>query len=482
MTSEVVVMNRLAVALAADSAVTVRRGRRNKVWNSGNKLFMLSRRHPVGVMVYANPSLLGVPWETIIKIFRRQLGSTEFDHLTEYGKAFIEFLTDNEELFPAGLQDRYYLVLIEEAFARIAERIETKLPAIDTVLMEQASGAAAREQLRATVRTEIFSERDAWAQKQDATCYPPQTGQNLAGRFSGEVSDRIVKAFGHWQVGQEEMEALRQIAIYLISKSDIPASARSGVVIAGFGRREPFPRMQRYRIGEVYDGKPKVDGGDVVEIGEDQPAHVEAFADAEMTNLFLRGLNPPFERQLVRWVYSLLVGATDAVVEASPKLSGPARISLLERLVGPREDLMLAFLEQLEAHRKRQHLEPLHDAITHLPKDELAHVASSLVNLNLFKKRMSLALETVGGPVDVAVISKGDGFIWIERKHYFDKDLNPQYFRNLDLASYDDTGGNTHGQVKHRETPKPAISGGGRSSLRKPSETRRRKSPSSKGE
>jgi len=38
--------------------------------------------------------------------------------------------------------------------------------------------------------------------------------------------------------------------------------------------------------------------------------------------------------------------------------------------------------------------------------------------------------ETVGGPIDVAVISKGDGFIWINRKHYFARELNPPFFAN----------------------------------------------------
>jgi hypothetical protein len=38
--------------------------------------------------------------------------------------------------------------------------------------------------------------------------------------------------------------------------------------------------------------------------------------------------------------------------------------------------------------------------------------------------------ETVGGPIDVAVISKGDGFIWIKRKHYFKPELNPHFFKN----------------------------------------------------
>jgi hypothetical protein len=38
--------------------------------------------------------------------------------------------------------------------------------------------------------------------------------------------------------------------------------------------------------------------------------------------------------------------------------------------------------------------------------------------------------ETVGGPIDVAVISKGDGLIWIKRKHYFSPELNRQFFVN----------------------------------------------------
>jgi len=36
-------------------------------------------------------------------------------------------------------------------------------------------------------------------------------------------------------------------------------------------------------------------------------------------------------------------------------------------------------------------------------------------------------LETVGGPIDVAVISKGEGFVWIKRKYYFEKEINPHF-------------------------------------------------------
>lgn len=58
-------------------------------------------------------------------------------------------------------------------------------------------------------------------------------------------------------------------------------------------------------------------------------------------------------------------------------------------------------------------------------------MAESLVNLTAFKRRMtSVEADTVALPIDVAVISKGDGFIWIKRKHYFEQTLNPYFFAN----------------------------------------------------
>ncbi len=51
MTAEVVILNRGAVAIAADSAVTVGVPGR-KIYNTANKLFPLSTVEPVAAMVY----------------------------------------------------------------------------------------------------------------------------------------------------------------------------------------------------------------------------------------------------------------------------------------------------------------------------------------------------------------------------------------------------------------------------------------------
>ena len=70
MTTEIAILNRSAVALAADSAVSVSGPGGLKVYDGVNKLFELVRGRPVGVMIYNAAELSFRPWETIIKTYR----------------------------------------------------------------------------------------------------------------------------------------------------------------------------------------------------------------------------------------------------------------------------------------------------------------------------------------------------------------------------------------------------------------------------
>ncbi|WP_157078620.1 hypothetical protein [Methanobrevibacter filiformis] len=42
----------------------------------------------------------------------------------------------------------------------------------------------------------------------------------------------------------------------------------------------------------------------------------------------------------------------------------------------------------------------------------------NIIHITSLKRKVEEGLETVGGDIDVAIISKGDGFIWAKRKHY----------------------------------------------------------------
>lgn len=432
MTSEVVVMNSLAVALAADSAATVTNGRDNKVYNSANKLFMLSKHHPVGVMVYNNSSLLGIPWETILKMFRQQLGDKEFNRLEEYGDALIAFLDKNGYLFPEEAQHRSYISLVETLYEGINAAITQQIR--EHVLGMQRGAVFNEAELTEFVNRVIFESLAEWRSKEDAACFSDEdVGRALAGRLSAEIQQAIAKVFEQFSasIGPEATSALREIAILLVSKDEILIESHSGLVVAGFGREDYFPAMQVYELGEIYSGRLKHRKAAVERVSAEHPSVVKPFAHSEMVDTFLRGVNSVFELRMIEEFVNLVVRLPNEVIDAISDLSDEEKLKWKDRILPTAAEPIGAFVRELEEHRIERHRGPILQAIINLPIDELAHVAQSLVNLNSFQKRMSLGPETVGGPVDVAVISKGDGFIWIERKHYFKPELNPHYFSNL---------------------------------------------------
>ena len=86
-------------------------------------------------------------------------------------------------------------------------------------------------------------------------------------------------------------------------------------------------------------------------------------------------------------------------------------------------------LEALQNHMTLNHVQKVLSVLGSLAKVDLGYMAESLVNLTAFKRKVSNDSDSVGGPIDVAVLSKGDGFVWMKRKHYFDKELNYQFFK-----------------------------------------------------
>ena len=123
MTAIVSILNKRAVAIAADSAVTFG----HKVVNSGNKIFMLSKYHPIAIMTYNNASYMGIPWDTIIKLYRKQLGEKELDRVDDYVDDFLQFLhkpelynSEESKLSITSAFDSFYVLMINKAKREIA--------------------------------------------------------------------------------------------------------------------------------------------------------------------------------------------------------------------------------------------------------------------------------------------------------------------------------------------------------------------------
>jgi hypothetical protein len=424
MTSEVVVMNRLGIALASDSAATVYVGGRAKFYHA-DKLFMLSNHHPVGVMVYNNSSLLGVPWETILKMIRADLGTDPFDTLEEYAGHLIGYLNNNTHLFPADVQRKYYLNLVRMLFGGIQKGVNERFMKVAQEALEDVPTAL--KQTQATVVKETL---DEWRKKPDVDplCFDAAVGSQLAGQVSGEINGLIAQHFDG--ADYETVAALTELARLVVSKDEILPESLSGLVIAGFGEKQFFPVMQEYELGEIFLGRLKYRCTGTSRIDSDTPSVVRPFAQSEMVRTFLEGVSPAllwfFTEQVVKFVLT----SADQIVEGMPGVSRRKKEAYKRELLPISANAAKKFVGALDQFRDRRHFKPILQSIEFLPKNELAHVAQSLVNLSTFQKRMSISEdETVGGPIDVAVISKGDGFVWIDRKHYFRPELNRQFFQ-----------------------------------------------------
>ena len=422
MTSEVVVMNRMGVALAADSAVTLEMGDSSKVRDSAVKLFMLSKYRPVGVMVYNNAQLLGVPLETIIKLFRRKLGRQPFDTLREYGEELIRFLDGNAELFPEAVQNRYLLQALGTEFQRIGEQVEEEI--IARGLFGEGATDAAEEA--------IENRLEFWRGQEDAEYFRDVSAVDVVGRISGEVHEVVNRATLHWGVGAEATKNLYEIGKQLVAKDHFPPDVFSGLVIAGFGEAEHFPAVLKLQLGGVYDGRLKIRTPSLVQVSDEIPSHITAFAYTNMVDAFLHGISPRVRAHVedaTTFVREMPPLALDVVAGLDPAEKAKA-VGAVRRASQAKAAEFAGKVLQGTNERSQE----IARAVGTLTIGELARVASTLVGLSSFEQQMSLARETVGGPVDVAVISKGDGFIWIDRKHYFPRELNEHFYRNY----YDD--------------------------------------------
>ena len=417
MTAEVCVLNKLAVALAADSAVSLG-FQANKVYGSAEKIFQLAANAPVGVMIYGGTEFLGVPWETIVKEFRNGPGRTPYEKLEEYGDAVLEFLV-NEEMFPEYEQDANVLKLIHSFFEYTRKRIESHL---DSVASEQ-DGLTTEdhppliESVLESIETKVMSAELIEGFDQTAVSL-------IRKKYGRKISDLQKKEFQGLPMNPKSHKKVGRIAAELLSRQYF-GPMKSGIVVAGFGKSEYMPRLCDFQVEIVAVGKLRFIKGQTIEINSNNNASIVPFAQQEMVHTFMQGIDPgyfQFIREMTDNAVNGILEEIVAVIDLDE--SGPSdKIRSVISQAGKRmlENLFKAWGEQQEKYWL-----PVIQIVNALPKDELASMAEALVNLTKFRRRVTTDSETVGGPVDVAVITRGDGFVWVNRKHYFQPGLNPR--------------------------------------------------------
>ena len=373
-------------------------------------------------MVYGNPDFMGVPWETAVKVYRRKLGRRSFDTVQQYAEDFLSWASSSDLLSPDERQREWFTSILNSYIAFIDDEI-------DSVVKAQIAevGQISHARIVEVVSTTIERHRGLLAQNPLRPELPTDFSDSLQTTHCAEIDQAISSQIGRKPLSDQDLHQLREIAVSIFCRDvDIPFA--SGVVVAGFGEKEEFPVVRAFSVSGAVDGN-LISKPNTQDSADPGTVAVIPFAQRDVADTFLRGMDSEALDTIVHY-QEMLFNRLPSIIADNIDCEESSKLTLESRLEAATSSAMDSFRDRLLTWLRIRHIEPLLEVLNVVPKEELADLAESLVSLTSVKRKMSLGLETVGGPIDVAIISKGDGFVWIRRKHYFDPKLNSAFLAN----------------------------------------------------
>lgn len=428
MTAIVAVMNKHAVSVAADSAATISSSNNQKVFNTANKLFTLSKYHPVSVAIYNNSELAGIPWETIIKEYRKYLGEKSYSSLNEYANDLFHFMYDRCYFTSPDNQKLHLYKLMlsfmgEAIFSIRGNNLSITGPVLTagiTKLLDQIIN-----DIKVYPKYPVYDTLE----QNDFDHYLCAEIDKVQSRLSSDLNvvlerAKLVYAF--------YLLFTRNIPLPLLYQKYSQFSSLqtfSGIVFTGYGDSEIFPSLYSFRVQYVIDGKLSVVSENVYSINIDDDVFIIPFAQADVMVTLIDGIAPVVKeiyfKGLADPIKKLLKDISNQVRSADNKLADNIDQFINKGL----QKYINSYISACDKQRNKRYTEPLVNSVAMLEKEDLADFAESLISITSVKRKMNLNEQnTVGGPIDVLVMSKGDGAVWMKRKHYFDPNLNPNFF------------------------------------------------------
>ena len=381
-------------------------------------------------MVYNNPMFMHAPFETLIKLYRNQMGPKGQATIEGYSTHFFDFLK-RDRITNSETEKKNLHRLLVAAVTKVTSAAQEKLEGI-LLKHRRIRMIDERQALSSTIDEfrKHYDELDA-----------PLPVEHRPDLFSSrdrkrEVREAVVVGLRGFSSSNVIRRDLSELLVLMLKKS--LSDHYSGVVFAGLGEEEIFPTLVEVRTDGFLDGALSYQIGQHQNIARSGTETVIIpFAQTEMVGRFMEGVDPRFvDYANGSFAFALKKFASEVVLisieccesELGTSFSRTQKTDLVTRIMSSVSDAantqVESFAEDARRFRKEDFVDPILEIVEFLPKDELANMAEALVSLTSLKRRVSSDHESVGGPIDVAVISKGDGFVWIKRKRYFQSELN----------------------------------------------------------
>ena len=411
MTAEAVVLNTRGVAIAADSAIFI--DNLNRVYNTEEKIFQLSPRHSVGIMYYGSGSFMHIDWELVLIEFSKILEDRVLDTLEDYVNEFLIFLRDFEYNISKNAsyvdtQEAIFGDIVKYYFTRIKETYESHFSKFSK--KENLSAEQKTDSLKIYLRRI----RKLLEKEKSVSLYD---GEILVKIYQEIIITTIQNVFGDYYINDALKEEASKIINYIFSKAEEYSwihidsfwlytvfshiECCPGIVFTGYGSKELFPSViDFYIIGkfgdELYHTKPNK-----AELSQERKSIIGTYAQSDVMQTLIRGIDPYLE--------NFIFGQLEKLNKGLIKIAGK---EYKEKIEEKKEK----FMDKIKNHKDDNYFLPLTKMIASVSVNNLAEIAEALVTLTSLRRHISTVKETVGGPTDVAIITKESGFVWVKRK------------------------------------------------------------------
>lgn len=418
MTSEVLMLNKDAVVIAADSAVTIGQAPHPRYSKAANKIFDISMHGNVAVTIFAASEVDSIPWELLLKQYRRETsGQQQLPKLEDYVESLMLYLQHNPRFFPqimldGKLRDRFYL-----AASRVLERAGEVSPDF----VDEAKSAPERAAAWANSHLTLTAE---WAQLGLQAPLAQSDFQALVVQHAQLTQDIAPHIEGIPKYRYADAAQLVSLAIEHLFKKPMEFLVNTGLVFAGYGNDEIFPSYVHIEVYGHVGSTLLWRRVNSYSMTHENQALILPFAQSSMIDRFTDG----FDTTLNEIIHHGSRASFNAIVADFVAAGAAIPAEVASGIIESRHQ---EFMSAWRSKNWDVNFHPLRRVLNSLSVPEMGHLAESLLVLEELRERVTSPSESVGGPIDVVAITKSEGLLWLKRKHFFDPQLNQRYLGRI---------------------------------------------------
>ena len=394
-------MNGFGIAVASDSVVTMSGTRRT--YDTAEKIIQIPTPHRLAVLHSGNVRLHGLPYSVLVAEWASSLGESPLRSVEQYRSSFVSWLESNQQWFSKEVEFDDFLSMLNEAYSNLRKAMQTSADDSDDPRDPSVKVLETLTYWRDDLREypEFDAASDGWVES---------TWRN----HEEEIKERFDYWFDDVVRSPEIDEVLLDYSKCYLRQGQF--SNRAELAVVGFGREEILPAWATVIVAGFLEGALLTIDGDAQsgDPSSNRYFGIRPLGQTEAIDLFLKGE----DQGSVNCARRAAAREIDAGLQSIPEsIEDAATLELIDAKFDEMQEKVRTGIHEESWQRSQEmFLEPLRSAIAGLPVADLAAVAKSLVELQALRQTTTAELGTVGGPIDVATISREDGFRWVRHK------------------------------------------------------------------